>query len=139
MPVRYGCAFYENGSLRSCEPARPAHVPTPLGEMAAYDATASAICGDVNSLCFDENGAVCGLVTAACTLRWLVDGQQHSISPRMEKDQLTMLRTVVVPLRLTFMANGLVQMDDGQQVLLAPTKEISVAPFVALPDMRPGN
>ena len=66
----------------------------------------------------------------------VADGQQHSISPRMEKDQLTMLRTVVVPLRLTFMADGLVQMDDGQQVLLAPTKEISVAPFVALPDMR---
>ena len=136
MPVRYGCAFYENGSLRSCEPARPAHVPTPLGEMAAYDATASAICGDVNSLCFDENGAVCGLVTAACTLRWQADGQQKSIAPRMEKDQLTMLRTVVVPLRLSFLADGMVQMDDGQQVLLAPACEISVAPFVALPDMR---
>ena len=136
MPVRYGCAFYENGSLRSCEPARPAHVPTPLGQLAAYDATASAICGDVNSLCFDENGAVCGLVTAACTLRWQADGQQKSIAPRMEKDQLTMLRTVVVPLRLSFLADGMVQMDDGQQVLLAPACEISVAPFVALPDMR---
>ena len=115
------------------------HVPTPLGELAAYDSTASAICGDINSLCFDEKGAVCGLVTAACTLRWQANGQQQSIAPRMEKDQLTMLRTVVVPLRLTFLPDGLVQIDDGQQVLLAPAKEISVGPFVALPDMRPGN
>ena len=136
MPVRYGCAFYENGSLRSCEPARPAHVPTPLGEMAAYDATASAICGDVNSLCFDENGAVCGLVTAACTLRWQADGQQKSIAPRMEKDQLTMLRTVVVPLRLEFLPKGLVRMDDGKQVMQAQAQGITIGPFVALPDMR---
>ena len=57
----------------------------------------------------------------------------------MEKDQLTMLRTVVVPLRLTFLPDGLVQMDEGQQMLLAPAREISVAPFVALPDMRPGS
>ena len=139
LPVRYGCAFYENGRLRSCEPARPVHVPTPLGELAAYDSTASAICGDINSLCFDEKGAVSGLVTAACTLRWIEDGQQQSIAPRMEKDQLTMLRTVVVPLRLTFLPDGLVQMDEGQQMLLAPAREISVAPFVALPDMRPGS
>ena len=139
MPVRYGCAFYDNGALRSCEPSRPVHVPTPLGDLTAYDSTASAICGDVNSLCFFENGAVSSLVTAACSLRWLVDGKQHSISPRMEKDQLTMLRTVVVPLRLTFLPDGLVQMDDGQQVMLAMTQDISVAPFVALPDMRPGH
>ena len=136
MPVRYGCAFYENGSLRSCEPARPVHVPTLLGELAAYDSTASAICGDINSLCFHENGTVAGLVTAACTLRWQADGQQKSIAPRMEKDQLTMLRTVVVPLRLTFLPDGVVQMDDGQQVLLVPAGKISVGPFVALPDMR---
>ena len=139
MPVRHGCAFYDNGALRSCEPSRPVHVPTPLGELTAYDPTASAICGDVNSLCFFENGAVSSLVTAACSLRWLADGKQRSISPRMEKDQLTMLRTVVVPLRLTFLPDGLVQMDDGQQVMLAMAQDISVAPFVALPDMRLGH
>lgn len=139
MPVRYGCAFYEKGSLRSCEPARPVHVPTPLGDLAAYDSTASAICGDINSLCFDKTGAVSGLVTAACTLRWQANGQQNSIAPRMEKDQLTMLRTVVVPLQLAFLPDGQVQMDDGKQVLLAPAQQISVGPFVALPDMRAGN
>ena len=137
--VRHGCAFYENGNLRSCEPARPVHVPTPLGDLAAYDSTASAICGDISSLCFNEKGAVCGLVTASSTLRWLADGQQISVAPRMEKDQLTMLRTVVVPLRLTFLPEGMVQIDDSKQVLVAPAREISVGPFVALPDMRPGS
>ena len=139
LPVRYGCAFYENGNLRSCEPARPVHVPTPLGDLTAYDSTASAICGDINSLCFDEKGAVCGLVTAASTLRWQADGQQQIMAPRMEKDQLTMLRTVVVPLRLAFLPDGQVLMDNGMQVLQAPAQQISVGPFVALPDMRAGN
>ncbi|MCH5144942.1 hypothetical protein JMF94_07575 [Desulfovibrio sp. UIB00] len=136
MPVRYGCAFYESGALRSCEPARPVHVPTSTGQIAAYDPAASAICGDVNSLCFGEDGTVSGLVTAACSLRWQQGAEQKCMSPRLEKDQLTMLRTVVVPLRVEFLPNGLVRMDDGKQIMQAPAQGITVGPFVALPDMR---
>ena len=52
LPVRYGCAFYEDGSVRSCEPAWPVSVPTPLGDIRAFDPEAQGICGDVNSLKF---------------------------------------------------------------------------------------
>ncbi len=136
MLVRHGCAFYESGALRSCEPARPVDAPTPVGRLAAYDPAASAICGDVNSLCFYEDGRVSGLVTAACSLCWQQDAEQKCMSPRMEKDQLTMLRTVVVPLRLEFPPDGLVSMDNGSQRMIAPAQGMTVRPFVALPDMR---
>ncbi|MBB5143023.1 hypothetical protein [Desulfovibrio intestinalis] len=52
LPIRYGCAFYEDGSVRSCEPARPVSVPTPLGNIRAFDPAAQAVCGDTNSLEF---------------------------------------------------------------------------------------
>jgi hypothetical protein len=52
LPVRYGCAFYEDGSVRSCEPAWPVSVPTALGDIRAFDPAAQGICGDVNSLEF---------------------------------------------------------------------------------------
>lgn len=136
LPVRHGCAFYEAGTLRSCEPARPVHVPTPIGQLAAYDPAASAICGDLNSLCFSENGDVSALVSAACTLRWHENGEQKRMSPRLEKDQLTMLRTVVIPLRLDFLPDGMVRMDDGQQIMTAPSQAIGLGSFTALPDLR---
>ena len=111
-------------------------MPTSIGQLAAYDPAASAICGDMNSLCFGEDGTVSSLVTAACSLRWQQGKEQKCMSPRMEKDQLTMLRTVVVPLRVEFLPNGLVRMDDGKQIMQAPSQGITVGPFVALPDMR---
>lgn len=139
LPVRHGCAFYENGAMRSFEPARPVQLPTSVGQMTAYDPAASAICGDINSLSFSEHGKVSGLVTAACTLRWHEGAEQHCMSPRMEKDQLTMLRTVVVPLRVEFIPGDMVLMDDGVQIRQAPAQAITVGPFVALPDMRSTN
>lgn len=58
LPIRYGCAFYEDGSVRSCEPARPVSVPTPLGNIRAFDPTAQAVCGDTNSLEFTCSAAI---------------------------------------------------------------------------------
>lgn len=136
MPVRHGCAFYESGAMRSLEPARPVQAPTPIGQVSAYDPAASAICGDINSLSFFENGSVSGLLTAACTLCWNEGAEQQCMSPRMEKDQLTMLRTVVVPLRVEFLPENLVRMDNGKQTWQTIAQGITVRPFVSLPDMR---
>lgn len=137
LPVRFGCAFYESGALRSCEPARPVPVLTPVGQIPAYDPAASAICGDTNSLSFLEDGSVAALLTASAALQWEENGENFRMAPRMEPDQLTMLRTVTVPLRLEFRVDGNVLMDDGRQTREAPMSSISVASFVSLPDMRP--
>ena len=58
LPVRVGIAFAPDGSVRSVEPARPVAVPTPLGEVLAFDPDAIGVTGDVNSLGFDEAGIV---------------------------------------------------------------------------------
>lgn len=136
LPVRNGCAFYESGALRSCEPARPLPVVTPAGLITAFDPTATAICGDVNSLRLTEPGTVCGLTTTA-RLRWTDAQVPHTLTPRLELDQLTMRRTVVVPLRLTFTPDGLTHMDDGRSLRTAPTATLTATAFTPLPDLRP--
>ncbi|SDF86071.1 hypothetical protein [Desulfovibrio legallii] len=135
LPVRNGCAFYASGALRSCEPARPLPVPTPAGLMVAFDPTATAICGDVNSLQLTEEGAVCGLTTTA-RLRWTDAQGPHTLTPRLELDQLTMRRTVVVPLHLTFTEDGRTRIDDGRNVRTVSTAGLTAASFTPLPDLR---
>jgi hypothetical protein len=58
MAARIGVSFRPDGSLRSLEPACPQAVPTPVGEIKAYDLDAVGISGDVNSLGFGPDGRV---------------------------------------------------------------------------------
>ena len=62
---RIGLSMYEGGCLKSYEPYRPAIVSTPIGDITAYDASASGINGDINSFIFYENGRVKSLVTSS--------------------------------------------------------------------------
>lgn len=56
--VRVGVAFFEAGEMRSFEPAQPIPVPTPLGELTAFDPDPEGVHGDLNSLEFDRAGRV---------------------------------------------------------------------------------
>ncbi len=58
MAARIGVSFRPDGSLRSLEPASPQAVPTPAGEIQAYDLDAVGVSGDVNSLGFGPDGRV---------------------------------------------------------------------------------
>ncbi|WP_069998310.1 hypothetical protein [Cellulosilyticum sp. I15G10I2] len=64
MPIRIGVSFYETGVLKSCEPAEPTPVMTPIGEIMAYDTSAVGIHGDINSLAFYEDGTLKALATS---------------------------------------------------------------------------
>ncbi len=78
LPVRIGVAFYPDGALRSVEPARPTRVPTPIGDILAYDPDAVGATGDVNSLGFDLDGR---LARAAAVRTALMVGG-HGRTPR---------------------------------------------------------
>jgi len=71
--LRSGIAFYENGHVRSYEPAEPVSVQTPLGNMMAYHTSPLGISGDLNSLRYREDGKVRSFITMESTLE-ILDG-----------------------------------------------------------------
>jgi len=103
IAVRSGVAFYDSGVLRSVEPARPVAVPTPLGELLAFDQDAIGISGDQNSLRFCENGALLGLTTAAHAFEVeLENGRRKSLSPPLRRHPCDGERMEAGPIALEF-------------------------------------
>ncbi|MBI4805919.1 MAG: hypothetical protein HY795_11860 [Desulfovibrio sp.] len=66
--ARIGLAFHKNGALRSFEPGKMIQVPTPLGDMEAFDPDALGIHGDLGSLAFHQDGSVTGIATPLNTV-----------------------------------------------------------------------
>ncbi len=56
--IRTGLSFYEDGRIKSFEPAVPVKVSTPIGIISAFNPDPDGICGDVNSLEFTPAGKV---------------------------------------------------------------------------------
>lgn len=80
--ARIGLAFHKSGALRSFEPDRMIPVPTPLGEMEAFDPDALGVHGDLGSLSFHEDGSVAGLATPLNTVTVaLPDGRARAFAP----------------------------------------------------------
>ena len=81
-PARMGLSFYEDGALRSFEPARPLEVPTPVGPVWAFDPDAVGVSGDDNSLVFSPAGEVVRVATVrtAVSAR-LPDGTRQVVTP----------------------------------------------------------
>lgn len=63
VKTRVGMAFYQDGTLRSLEPAEPVMVSTPIGGIEAFDSDPEGITGDENSLTFTPSGEVQSLAT----------------------------------------------------------------------------
>ncbi len=103
ISARIGVAFYDSGVLRSVEPAWPVPVPTPVGELLAYDQDAPGICGDRNSLRFCENGELQGLTTAAHAFEVeLENGRRKNVSPPLRRHPCDGERMEAGPLVLEF-------------------------------------
>lgn len=103
VAVRTGLAFYDSGALRSVEPARPVSVPTPLGDLLAFDPDAIGVSGDQNSLRFCENGALFGLVTAAHAFDLeLENGRTRRLAPTLRRHPCDGERLEAAPMSLEF-------------------------------------
>lgn len=111
--TRIGLAFHKSGALRSMEPQEGFKVMTPVGEIEAYDPDPEGVCGDENSLVFDEKGQVSALATASDGLE-VVCGenavlfQAHAARNACEEDALDLR-----PLRLAFQPGAVHITTDG--------------------------
>lgn len=113
--VRTGIAFYENGAIRSLEPAGVVQVETPVGTMTAYDNDPQGVHGDLNSLQFSPDGTVMALKTIAEEIT-VTDqlGNAHRFAPTLKENPCGVERKVVVPMKVRF-SEGRIVFEDKHE------------------------
>lgn len=103
VAARIGLSFFDSGAIRSLEPAAPWAVPTPVGEVLAWNPDAIGISGDANSLRFRENGGLLGLVTSTNSFDvTLENGRMRRVSPPLRRHPCDAGRMEAGPLALEF-------------------------------------
>ena len=95
-------SFYEDGALRSLEPAEPLEVPTPIGRLRTYDSEALGVSGDVNSLAFAPEGRLEALASTDCAVIATCGGQTRRFAPGKRQSLCEEDAVDTVPLRLRF-------------------------------------
>jgi hypothetical protein len=127
--VRTGIAFYENGAMRSLEPAGVVKVETPVGAMTAYDNDPKGIHGDLNSLEFSPEGSVMALKTVSEEIT-VIDqlGNPHLFAPWLKDNPCGHERKVVVPLKVRF-SKGRIIFDDRQESFNMDQCRVEIRPF----------
>lgn len=140
IPTRIGVSFYDNGVIRSLEPARPVTVPTGLGPLVAFDPDAVGIHADNNSLCFHQNGSLLGLKTVAHEFDLtLENGRVRRLSPPLRVNPCDGQQREPAPLSLEF-KGGVVAISgpDRPRVVLAVSQVQAFRFFPPLPSLSTG-
>lgn len=102
VPIRNGLSLYENGRLRSFEPAVPTDIGTPVGRISAFDPTAIGINADTGSITLDDDGSISSIMTVHNTVIISDDRVHDIISPSLEHSMTSDDEWVVNPLRMSF-------------------------------------
>lgn len=108
MPVHVGISFYEDGSVKSVEPAEPYTVETKIGPISAYDNDPEGIMGDINSLQFNNRGDVTALSTTenAVILKNAAGGQ-IKYAPSEKESLCSENVSVTIPLQIEFTSEAI--------------------------------
>lgn len=114
VSVRSGFSLYENGALKSIEPASLTAVPTSIGLLKAYDSEAVGINADSSSLAFDEQGTVITLTVPSTRFKATgSDGQTAVIEPVLTVNPLDDESVIELPVKVSF-ESGKVRLNVGE-------------------------
>lgn len=103
MDVRAGFSLYENGCVKSVEPARPIAIDTPLGSITAFDPDVIGMHADRNSVEFSPSGDLVSLKSLATGITATgPDGTQTKIEPLVLESLLDSSDTRIVALKIDF-------------------------------------
>lgn len=115
MEIRIGISMYENGKLKSCEPAKPVKVDTPMGSIMAYDINAIGLSGDKNSLNFYENGEIKSLYTSTDKIEvYDNSGYITTLEPKLKQSLFNENVMDIVPFNIEFY-DGKVRFNDSNE------------------------
>jgi hypothetical protein len=115
IQFRLGIAFYENGKVKSLEPARQSVVDTKIGKILAFDNNPLGIHGDENSLEFYESGEIKKVTTEATAFEF-ADKEKNLIQLKADfrPSLLDIEKQVIVPIIIEF-DNEQIEVTDSDQ------------------------
>ncbi|WP_455714219.1 hypothetical protein [Anaerosporobacter sp.] len=129
-PVRIGLRMYENGNLESFEPARAVVVPTPIGDIVAFDQNALGMDADNNSVNFYLDGNLRSIATNSdIVVNNKVTGERTMIYQQLRLDMLTN-EMVKLPVKISFESNS-ITIDSGAESM---SFDINTCKFLFLYD-----
>lgn len=112
MLVRTGFSLYEDGRLKSVEPARPTRLTTPIGDILAFDTEVLGLHADVNSVQFSETGDLLSVKTVnsgVCVTDQ--NGLQGRIEPLEVESLIDETETRMIPLKIDFEEKEIIVTD----------------------------
>lgn len=111
--VRIGFSLYEDGALRSAEPAQPVLLRTPIGGIRAFDPGAVGIHADNGSLRFTKEGRIRTVTAYGQKVEIRRAGlPPETVAPLVRPSPLDETKTIVIPVSIRFEA-GRVLLDNG--------------------------
>jgi hypothetical protein len=103
IACRAGVSLYEDGTLRSVEPASPVELPTPVGLVKAFDPDIIGMHADNNSLQFNPEGALTAITTIHTGIHVIgPDGKEIDIEPYEAPSHIDPEQLRTVPMKLSF-------------------------------------
>lgn len=133
VKTRYGISFYENGSIRSLEPAQPATVQFLDVLFLAFDNQAIGIHGDSGSLQFWENGALKQLTTMQTGVRLSGNGTVVDTAPERLVSQMDIEAMEIYPIQIG-LADGTISLTDSHGVQkIYSLSDVTIETYLALP------
>lgn len=103
--VRLGITLYDNGNLKSFEPSSPISVPTPIGDILAFDANNYTFFKESKSVNFYEDGTLESLLTSKNKIT-VVDSNKNTYTYEPKcYDDLGNGDLYIYPLSISFLDN----------------------------------
>ena len=107
MRVRTGFSLYEDGSLKTVEPAQPMRIDTSIGSVLAFDAEMVGMHADQNSVQFAPNGELLSLKTVHTGVRVQAgDAAEVVMEPLETTSLIDMEEMRTVPMQVDFSADA---------------------------------
>lgn len=108
VKVRKGISFYEDGKIKSFEPAMEIEVKTPIGNFFAFNNDVIGLNGDDNSVKFHKNGEVKSFLTCSDKVRIIQGEIVDVIEPILQRGWCNELIQVPIPTKVNFVDNHIV-------------------------------
>jgi hypothetical protein len=104
---RAGFSLYENGHVRSIEPASIVELPTPVGVIKAFDPEIIGMHADNNSVQFTETGMLTAVTTIHTGIKVTTSaGDEYNIQPYETASNIDPSQLCTVPMKIVFTADS---------------------------------